>query len=805
MKISFNWLKEYVDIPADLKLAELGLKLTMSTVEVEEIISLADAYANMVIGQVKEIVKHPNADKLQVVEVAIGQTKRVSIVCGGTNLRVDMMVVVALPGARVRWHGQGELVTLEATTIRGASSHGMICAAEEVNLQHLFPQSSDKEIIDLVGGNWRPGQTVAEALQLDDYIFVIDNKSLTNRPDLWSHYGIAREVAAILGGKLKPLDVKAILGGKGINLMVKNEIPELCPRYQAVAMRGIRVESSPVWLKQRLQAVGVRPINNIVDITNYIMLATGQPLHAFSVNKVVDNSIVVRTAVAGEKLKTLDGENRILSSEDIVIADPEKVIALGGVMGGANSEVDSSTETIIIEAANFKATNTRRTAVRLGLRTEASARFEKSLDPEMTADALSLAVDMITNLCADCQVASKIIDIYKKKAAPVIIQVEADWIRQRIGIDIKDADITNILKKLKFIVSNKKGKLQIDVPSFRASKDISIPEDIVEEVARIYGYDKLPYSLPAIQIAGVDLSREAQATRRLRQLLCYTLGYNEVYNYSWQGEEWLKRFSLTPADCLEIENYLTPEQRYLRPTLLTNLAKNLADNRRWYEEIKIMELGRVYKPKEGLFNMGGESEKPLPLQPKTVAWLRTDGTPENAFYTVKGELEYITRFFGINLDWQPLEQPWLTSGYGAKVFYQDDEIGIVGVLARSVLADVDGEQSVGLVEINWDKMLKYITDKRTYNPLPKYPVVTKDFSVVMNDNVTWRQITAAVMKLSQLIIGIELFDRFRQEGTLSVAFHVRLYDPTKTLTSEEIAGVTGLIEKELKKLNLTLK
>jgi len=476
MNISLNWIKQYIDLPKTVKPEELGLKLTMATVEVEEVINQAAKLENVVVGKIVKIENHPNADRLRLVEVDI-KSRKVKVVCGGTNLVENMKVALALPGARVLWHGEGEPVILEKTKVRGEESEGMICASDELGLGGLFPEKESGEIVDLTNINCEIGSNLAEALSLDDAIYDIDNKSVTNRPDLWGHYGMAREIAAIYDLKLKDYSVKNITEGKELKLAVKVEDEEACPRYMAVAMRGIKIGPSPEWLQKHLLAIGQKPINNVVDVTNYVMYDLGQPLHAFSGDKIVDSNIVVRKALSGEKITTLDGVERQLTSDDLVIATEGRAVALAGVMGNANSQIEDNSETIILESANFSPVTIRKTSDRLGLRTEASIRFEKSLDPHLTELALKKAVNLLQEMMPEVSVASAVIDVdnYEDKSEPIII--DFDFINHRIGTDLGQEKIINILTSLGFGVKATKKNMKVVIPSWRDTKDINIKED----------------------------------------------------------------------------------------------------------------------------------------------------------------------------------------------------------------------------------------------------------------------------------------------------------------------------------------
>ncbi len=407
MLISYNWLKKYTNLAAvDAK--EVAEKLKASTVEVESMQDQGELLQNVVVGKVTVADKHPNADKLKLCKVDVGN-EELQIVCGGSNVREGMLVAVAKVGAKVQWHGEGELIELKPTKIRGEDSFGMICASTEIGLGELFPIKDEKEILDLTEKNFKVGLPLAQVLGLNDWVFEIDNKSLSNRGDLWGHYGMAREVAVLYNRDLQKYETKKISQGKEFKLEVEVTDTKLCPRYMAVAIAGIKVGTSPVWLQEKLMTLGHHPINNIVDITNYIMLDLGQPMHAFDVQKV-EEKIVVRKAKDGEKVLALDKNEYNLTSSDLVIADNKKALAIAGVMGCMNSAINNDTTSIIFESANFNAVNVRSTSTRLNLRSDSSVRFEKSLDPNTCELALQKAVELVLECCPDAKVVSKVVD-----------------------------------------------------------------------------------------------------------------------------------------------------------------------------------------------------------------------------------------------------------------------------------------------------------------------------------------------------------------------------------------------------------
>ncbi|MFA5076164.1 MAG: phenylalanine--tRNA ligase subunit beta [Patescibacteria group bacterium] len=518
MYISLNWLKKYVDIPKGFLAADLAAKLTACTVEVEGWKKEGELLDNVVVGKILEIKDHPNADKLKLVVVDIGK-KKTEVVCGGTNLKKGMLVALAKIGARVNWHGAGQIEELKPVKIRGVESQGMICLSSEIGLQDIMPDKSDTEILDLSHLKLKVGQPLAEALHLDDTILEIDNKSLTHRPDLWGHYGLARELAAILKVKFKNYDPKEIKGGRGKNLKVEIKDKEKCRRYIGVVVDNVKIAPSPDWLVRQLESVGVRAINNIVDITNYVMLELGEPMHSFDWREIKGGTIIIDTAQKGEKFTTLDGQERILDEQMLLIKDGKRAVALAGVMGGLNSEIKDDTVTILFEAANFEPNNIRKTSIKLGLRTEGSARWEKNLSPVIAELAMRKAVEMTLELSPGAKVASKVIDQNFYTSQISEIELDLNWLNKRLGTAVAKEEVIGILERLQFEVKDKKNSLIVKVPYWRSTKDVSIAEDLVEEIARIYGYDNIKPTMPSAPVAPPKANLERVGNARLKKFL----------------------------------------------------------------------------------------------------------------------------------------------------------------------------------------------------------------------------------------------------------------------------------------------
>ncbi|MFA6466836.1 MAG: phenylalanine--tRNA ligase subunit beta [Patescibacteria group bacterium] len=789
MYLSLDWVKDWIKLPKDLASKQLALDFTMAIVEVEEVIERGEALTGIVVGKINEITKHPDADKLQVCQVDTGE-KVEQIICGGTNLNKGMLVAVAKVGSRVKWHGQGDLVTIAKTKIRGLESSGMIAAAEEIGLEKLFPQKSDREILDFSALKLKVGQPLAEALELNDTIIDIDNKSINHRPDLWGQYGLARELAAIYKLKLREYTDFELKAKNEVKLKVTVEDKSNCFRYLGMVIKNIKVNDSPWWLKKRLEAVGIRPINNIVDVTNYVMYELGQPMHAFDAKHIEGHHIQVKQARKGEKFVTLDGVNRKLSEGSLMIADAKKYVALAGIMGGQNSEISSDTSEVILESANFRAANIRRTSTSIGLRSESSARFEKSLDPVLAGLAIRRAAELILKLCPEAYIASNLVDIDNNPFKTISLEVPEDLINNRFGLAIPTAEIKDILKRLQFDLKYKAKTFFITVPSFRATKDISIPEDIVEEVARIYGYDNIKFELPFVNIKSPDINLSHAAAKDIRRWLSFTQKYYELYNYSFTNQVWAKKLGLELNNHLKVKNVFSPEQAYLNISLLPNLLARAEENLRWFDEFKIYELERVFdKTSKSIYHTDNTKKKFLPKQDKYLAGVEVSKkTKADLFLSVKGMFEALMDYLNIKIDFEDLEIVYASTAYNVK--YKDISLGQFGLLKSELFDNSDVKVNVAFWQLNFSLLIKYINKVKKYSPLAKFPAVYRDMAVVVDKSLKWADLEAEIAKISSLIRHLEPFDVFSGQGILenkkSVAFHLEFRSNDRTLLTEEV-------------------
>ncbi|HBP37279.1 MAG TPA: phenylalanine--tRNA ligase subunit beta, partial [Clostridiales bacterium] len=677
MKVSLNWIREYIDLPENLTIEKLSYDLTMRTVEVEGCKNLGDAFQNIVAGRILSVSAHPKADRLRVVMADIGESEPVQVVCGGSNLEPGQMVAVAKPGAKVIWHGEGEPVEIKITKLRGVESYGMICGANEIGLENLLPAADDHEIIDLKGIGCQPGDNIAAVLFLEDQILEIDNKSMTNRPDLWGHYGIARELAAIYNLELKALP--AFPGGRPLpEFPVQIENSDLCRRYTAIVYSGLKNEPSPLWLRSSLYKVGLRPINNIVDITNYIMLAVGQPAHGFDKSHVRDE-IRVRTARKNELLELLDGKELRLGGKNLVIADRSEVLALAGIMGGKKDSVLPETTEIILELANFSPTCIRHTTQEFGLRTEASIRFEKHVDTQRIDLALGLATRLFREILPN-SVMTAFSDVCPQPTEPAVIDVTIPFLSVRLGSPVTAADVERSLAPLGFTTSAAGDHLKITVPSWRSTGDVSLADDILEEVARMIGYANFALIPPAVVLDKPVNQLPVQLERKLREYLACRCGFQEVFTYPWTEEKFILAAGINPDSLLTLSTPPAPENRYLRASLVPGLLEAIVTNLKHVDTFRIFELTQVFSP--GAVSPSSADEA-LPLQQRFLTGVLTGSDAEKLFFEAKGILENMARYsqmqdFAFAREQEPA---WTEKKVWLNLIAQGEIIGSVGLLS----------------------------------------------------------------------------------------------------------------------------
>ncbi|KKT70211.1 MAG: Phenylalanine-tRNA ligase beta subunit [Candidatus Uhrbacteria bacterium GW2011_GWE2_45_35] len=797
MLLSKNWLKDFVDFPDGLSDQDLAEHISDCTVEVEHIDSQAAPLEKIVVGKILKIEAHPNADKLRVcsVDVGIQNFEPVQIVCGGSNLSDNMKVAVATVGAKVKWHGEGEPVEIQPTKLRGVESFGMICSANEIGL--ATGQEGEREIVDLSYLEVEPGTSLAAALGLNDTIIDVDNKSLTNRPDLFSHHGMGREIAALLNVKFKELEPAVIKEGKGYDLDIKVIDPDLCPRYLGVVIDGVKIEPSPEWLQKRLLAVGMRPINNIVDITNYVMLEVGQSLHAFDVNKLENASgtekqieVIIKRATDGEKFTTLDGEEHELDGNDLMICDGRKSITLAGIMGGQNSEIDDNTTAVFLESANFNPSGIRKTSQKLGLRSEASLRYEKSLDPNFAEAAICRTVELFLEIVPGTKVVSELVDIsnFELPQGPIVLSL--DYLNQKLGLEIPEKDAVGILERLGFEIKKKARELSVTIPTWRATKDISIAEDLIEEIARVYGYRRIPCDLPELNIAPPEQDPVRSLERQVRHLMAGRFKATETYNYSFVSPVTLTRLQEDLSQYIELANPISKERPYLRRCLAPNLLENVEKNQRFVDTVSLFEIGCRYIP-EDAGEVMGEGDGVLPLQDHYLGIAYSAKGEAVPFKEVKRMTLGVLTELGFSAEFVVREgESWLHPVRSANIVVRGEKVGYLAEVEPNIGQGFGLENRVAVAELNLSRLAVFGKTEIKYLSVPEFPEVKRDLAFVVAKETIFAKLEKALRKNSKLLNEVELFDVYQGKGIdpdkKSVAVHLVFRSSEKTLSSEEV-------------------
>lgn len=792
MYISLDWIKEFITLPKKATMEDISEVLTSHTVEVEGAVSQGAAFEKVVVGKVLSVAKHPNADRLRVAQVDV-KHEELTIVCGAPNLEKGQLVAVSLVGAKLP-NG----LEIKESEIRGQKSSGMICAEDELGL------GESHEGIMVLEKRAKVGQSFAEYLGLDDTVLEIDNKSLSNRGDLWGQYGLARELGALYGAPLKPyLKEDVFLPGSesGLpELEIKVEEKKLCSRYMAVRVDNVEVKPSNPLIRKRLLAMGLKPINNIVDITNYVMWELGQPMHAFDAAKV--ENIVVRSARKGEEMVALDGKAKQLDPSMLVIADTKEAIAVAGVIGGQDSAVSSGTTSIVFEAANFDPISVRRTAQSIGSRTESSVRFEKGLDPRDCEIALKRALQLLQESCPEMSVSSQAADIRHYDEASKTVALSYDWIELKLGERIDEKKIKDILERLGFQLEEKDEFLQATIPSWRAVKDVAIVEDILEEIARIYGYDRISSHFPEVELSLPVVMEDRDLEDRVKDILCRDAGFSEACNYSFVGEAALKKAGFDPVDYLKLANPLSQQLAFLRQNLLLGLLSSVRTNQFNYPHVAMFEVGRVFVDVPGRYNISPDkATEYLPHQGKKIA-LVYSSSEGDCLAKAKGAVSLLLHeILGEDGRFASVEEApsWaLGRGY-ANIYAREEPVGYVALLDKQVASDFGLKKEVAYAEISFDDLLEASrrAPERKYRGLPKFPAVSRDLAFVIDEEIEYNDISEELRTCGQLMSRFELFDIYRGEevghGKKSLAFHIWYQAQDRTLTSEEVEEAEKII------------
>jgi phenylalanyl-tRNA synthetase beta chain len=797
VRISTRWLARHVDL-AGLSAHEIAEGLTLSTAEVEGVERFLPHLSDVVVGAVVERGKHPDADKLSFCKVDVGGPELLGIVCGAANVAAGQKVAVARVGTRL----PGDLVIKKAK-IRGVESQGMICSERELGL------GEEHSGIWVLPPDAPVGRPVAESLGLDDWTIEIDNKSLTHRPDLWGHRGMAAEVAAIFRRNLARLEPSLPPAGKGAPFPVRIESPA-CSRYYAVPIDGVRARRSPDWLRALLSAVGQRPIDLLVDLSNFVMLDLGQPNHLFDRARLSPEGIVVRMARAGETMKTLDGVERKLVSSDLLVCSGPSPVALAGVMGGEGSKVSPETTTLLLETATFHPATVRRTAQRLGLRTDSSARFEKSLDPTLPARAAAHFVALLAGLEPGLALPAPPTDAGEWKDPARTVRLRGSRARAVLGTEIEDGEIEDVLRRLGFEIERSGDAFDVHVPSARATKDLTIEADLVEEIGRIHRYGRIPEKTLVGELLPAPPDERRALVRVLQDRLAGPARFREVLSYSFLPDALLEKLGGLGLPHVQVVNPAAEGVSRIRRSVLPSLLAGLEENRRRRDELRLFEIGKGYLPERP-----SPKGEPMEVHQLALVWAGAPPAADARFDAgrtprLQAVVEDLLLAAGRERPaWSACAEPadWAHSGRCLELAGagKGEPLAVLApldpALARRLGLSGELASEVACAEISIDLLLAAPARAAAYAPVPKFPAVKVDVAAAVPSDVPALRLVEAIGRAGKgLVASTELFDLYTGPnlgaGRKSLAFHVALASESRTLGEQDVAKFLERFEKE---------
>ena len=784
MLVSTKWLKEYVNIEG-ITSTDLAERITRSGIEVDAVIDRSQGMTNVVVGLVLECVQHPDADKLRICQVDVGE-ETTQIICGASNVAAGQKVIVARPGAVLPGNFK-----IKAAKLRGEESNGMICSLQELAIEGKLVPKAYADGIYVLPESAVPGEDALPLMGLDDIVFELD---LTpNRSDALSMLGVAYEVGAILSKEIKLPEILYTESTEKAEDVLKLRIDALeeNPMYVAKVVKNVKITESPLWLQNRLMAAGIRPHNNVVDVTNFVLMEYGQPLHAFDYDRLGTGEIVVRLAEEGEKITTLDNTERKLKAHQLVVTNGKEPVAIAGVMGGLNSEVHDGTTTVVIESAYFAPGSIRQASKEHGLRSDASTRFEKGVDPERVIAAVERAAQLISEL-ADGEVLAGTVMIDELDKTPVRITISPDYINNRLGMKISLEEMLSILDRLKIRTEAVNGVLVIDAPTRR--QDLRIEEDIIEEIARLYGYDHIPMTLPVTESQPGGLT-PYQSKRRTVRAFLEGAGLYQALTYSLTSKEQAQKYALETAPLTKLLMPMSEDRSVLRQSLIPHLLEAATYNvARRNDSVAIYETGSVFL---------GETEEGLPQEVEHVAAVITGKWVDHAwqsetkavdFYVLKGIVEGMMDSLGLadGLSFEQVVIDGMHPGRTANILYNGERIGLIGQVHPTEQKKRDLKNTY-VMEMNLAKVLAVETDELLYIPVPRFPSSSRDIALVVSSTTTAGKLETVIRSAGgNLLKEVQLFDLYEgdnvEEGKKSLAFSLTYTDPERTLTDEEVVN-----------------
>ena len=790
MQISMNWIKDFVNLDG-IETEELIRKFNLTTAEIEGYEEKGKDTEGVIFARIEKVEMHPNSDHLHILDVNTG-TEHLQIVCGAPNVRQNMVVCLAPIGSKIQGHKMGK------AKLAGVESFGMCCSEEELGI------GSDNSGIMDITFPVELGADIKTVFPIDDIVFEVDNKSLTNRPDLWGHYGIAREFSAMFNRELKPLEVEDLTKYSNLNKLDISVNSENCFRYSSLSLENVTQKISNQTMKIRLNYCGMRDINLLADMTNYIMLELGQPMHAFD-NEVV-KGINVNSATKETKLLTLEGEeHEIPEGATVICNNDNEPVAIAGIKGGKLSGISENTTSLLLESACFDCKAIRVASTQIGLKTDASQRYEKSLDPELTTTAIARFLTVLKNVDPNFKVTSSLTDVYTKKYPQQTIEITSDFVSKRIGLSISNSDIISILSKLGFIVKEQYNSLLVTVPSYRATKDISIKEDLVEEIARSYGYDNITPMPIEMKVEAVNQNTYHTNEYQTKYLLAEKYGLNEVHSYLWNYSEFNKQHGITTKTYLSLLDSSNAGQSEIRSELVPTLLKFVEENRNSHSEIKIFEIGACCT---------GLNEENLAIEENhlAIAMASQNKTTEDLYFKLKEILQDICKnIYGIKLD---IGKVFCIPNYlhptnSTNIYSGEKVIGHFGLIHPSTKLLIDKRFNIAVLELNLQELSLAPKSEFKLAKISKFQDVNLDYTFQVPTNKTYLEIESHLNNFRcKLVWTYKLKDIYHAEdmadyASWTITFNICSLD--KTLSSNDIDTFNFRLLQHMEQIGLKLK